>query len=870
MLCRIAAWRASEEALGDVVEEYAAGRRTRFWLVRQILSTVPRSSSQVVIHQKGSPDMLSNLSSDLRYVFRTLRRNPGFAVAAIAPIALGIGITTGTFSILNNVLYRPLPAPTPDELLSVYQDFRGVQKRRVHGARAMFSLPEYRTYRDATSTLSGITAYTASWTATLGGTFPQEIEGVLVACNYFDVLRLRPAIGTGFTAANCEDVNAPPAVVLSHAVWTNSFAADPEIVRKTITLNGRNIAVVGVAPQGFDGTELVRPSFFGSLSLQPVIYPERNFLDDPQVSWLTLLARRRGNRSIDQVGAELAVLANRIDQQQPGRATTLLVAPATALSLPGARRDFMRVATIVMAAFGLILLIACANVANVLLARGAARSREIAVRLAIGARRGRLVRLLLAESAVIALLGGAVGSLLAWWSFQALLPMLLSSVPGISDTRLEAYPNLTVLWFGLALTVATAVTCGLVPSLRASNQEPHAAMKQDAGQGKERSGGWLRAALIVVQVAVCMVLLISAGLLLRALHAAYTVDPGFEYRNIAVVSIDLRGPQYSENAVEAFRRRVVDQLQSLPGVAGVSQVSKVPLSRGYHQTTFRLPHNEQSYEADMNTVSPEFFSLLGIPVVSGRTFTQAELNPPTRAVIVTEATARRFWPGQNPVGRTIVMDRDVAEIVGIAMDAQVSRIGSTESSYLYLPATASHERRRLTVLVRSDTGFEMLAASIRRAMGLLDDSLVAQIQPLRANLEIWRTGSRAVAILSGSVSVLAVLLASIGVYGVVSYLVTRRRREVGIRMTLGATPQALQGLILRETLRPVCAGLLIGLVGAAATSQVLESSLFGISPFDPIAFFAAGMFLLAVASVATLVPVREALKLDPMTALRHD
>jgi ABC-type antimicrobial peptide transport system permease subunit len=216
------------------------------------------------------------------------------------------------------------------------------------------------------------------------------------------------------------------------------------------------------------------------------------------------------------------------------------------------------------------------------------------------------------------------------------------------------------------------------------------------------------------------------------------------------------------------------------------------------------------------------------------------------------------------------MDRDVAEIVGIAMDAQVSRIGSTESSYLYLPATASPERRRLNVLVRSDTGFEMLAASIRRGMGLLDDSLVAQIQPLRANLEIWRTGSRAVAILSGSVSVLAVLLASIGVYGVVSYLVTRRRREVGIRMTLGATPQALQGLILRETLRPVCAGLLIGLVGAAATSQVLESSLFGISPFDPIAFFAAGMFLLAVASVATLVPVREALKLDPMTALRHD
>ncbi|HET9358804.1 MAG TPA: ABC transporter permease [Vicinamibacterales bacterium] len=860
-----------QEELGDVIEEYTAGKRTRLWLLRQMLSAIPRSRSRFAIDQKGSRQMLSSLTQDLRYVLRTLRRSPGFAVAAIAPIALGIGINTGVFSILNNVMYRPLPAPEPDQLLSIYQDFRGVQKRSVHGARSMFSLPEYRAYRDGAQTLSGATAYTKSWTVTLGGQSPQEIEGVLVACNYFDVLRLRPAIGTGFTA-DCDVANAPPAVVLSHALWTRAFAADPAIVHKTITLNGLEVAVVGVAPEGFDGTELTRAAFFAPVSLQPAFYPERNFLDDPQVSWLTLLARRREDTAIDQVRTELAVLASRLDLQQPGRATTLLVAPATSLSLPVARRDLASVAVIVVSAFGLILLIACANVANVLLARGEARSREIAVRLAIGARRARLVQLMLTESVVIALIGGVAGSLLAWWSFQALVPSMLSSVPRISQPRLDAHPNLTVLWFGLAITMATALVCGVVPALRGSKQEPYGIMKQDGAQLKGHPGWWLRGALISIQVAVCMVLLISAGLLLRALHAAYALDPGFQYRNVAVVSVDLRGPRYSDSAVEMFRRQVIEQLGSLPGVTAVAQVSRVPLSPGRSQGTFRLPDMEHTYEFDVNTVSPEYFTVLGIPIVSGRTFTRAELDRGARAVIVTEATARRFWPGQDPVGRTIVAASSpeaVLEIVGIAGDAHVSHIANTESSYFYLPAGPSVQRR-LALLVRSETGFEPLARSIRSTIEMLDEGLLAQVQPLGTNLDFWRRGSRSVATLAGSLSVLALAIACIGVYGVVSYVVMRRRREVGIRMMLGASTRAVQALILRETLRPVGLGVLVGVAAAGASSHALRSTLFGISPFDPIAFVAAAIFLLIVAAVATVLPTREALRADPVTALRHD
>lgn len=872
LFVHVAAPHLSEEELGDALEENTTRKRTRLWLLRQMLSTIPRSRSRLRFEEKGNPEMLSSLSQDVRYVLRTLRRSPGFAAAAIAPIALGIGINTGVFSILANVMYRPLPAPDPNELISIYQDFRGVQKRRVHGARSMFSLPEYRAYRDGSRTLSGVTAYTKSWTVTLGGRFPQEIDGVLVACNYFDVLRVRPVIGTGFTSANCDVPNAPPSVVLSHALWIRAFAADPDIIHKTITLNGLDVAVVGIAPQGFDGTELARAMFFGPLSLQPAIYPEQNYINDPQVSWLTLLARRHADSAIDQARAELTVIGNQIDRQQPGRSTTLLMAPATSLSLPVARRDFASVAVIVVAAFGLILLIACANVANVLLARGEARSREIALRLAIGAKRGRLVRLLLTESAVIALIGGVAGTLLAWWTFQALLPSMLSTVPRMSQPRLEASPNLTALWFGLAITVATAMLCGIVPALRASRQELHAAMKQDSAQMKAHPGGWLRGALISIQVAVCMVLLISSALLLRALQATYSLDPGFEYQNVAVVSVDLRGPHYSDATAEVFRKQMIEQLASLPGVRAVAQVSKVPLSPGRSQGTFRLPAQEQTHEFDVNAVSTDYFAVLGLPIVRGRTFTRAELDGGPRTAIVTEATARRFWPGQDPVGRTIVAvssPETVLEIVGVVRDAHVSNVANTESTYLYLPAGSSSQRR-VTLLVRGETDLDPLARSIRSMIKTLDAGLRAQVQPLGANLDLWRTVSRSVAVLSGSLSALALVLASIGVYGVVSYTVTRRRREVGIRMALGASPRAVQALVLRETLRPIGAGVLLGVLAAAASSHLLERGLFGISPFDPVAFIAAAIFMLTVATMATVFPTRNALKVDPVDALRHD
>jgi predicted permease len=862
-LFRAARSRASEAELGDVQEEFASGNRSALWLVRQILSTLRKSPSQVTFEERRTA-MLSSFWSDIRYTLRIFRRNPGFAAAAIVPIALGIGINTGVFSILNNVAFRPLPAPNPTELVSVYQEFQGVQKRQVHGARMMFSTPEYRVYRDAARTLSGVAAYTMPWTVTLGGRSPQELEGVLVTCNYFDVLQVRPAIGTGFTHANCETPSAPPAVVLSHRLWTRTFAADPEIIHQTITLNGQPVVVVGVAPEGFEGIELTRAAFFASTSFQPRLN------ENPYLSWLTLLGRRQRGADVPQVRADLTGIAGQIDREQPGRTTRLHVAPATSLTFPVARREFFSLAAILLAAFALVLLIACANVANVLLARAASRTREIAVRLSVGASRGRLIQQLLTESLTIAFVGGIAGSLLAWWSFQLLLARLPSYLPGdISQPRIDARPDVTVLWFGLGLTIITALVCGIVPAIQASKPDLHTAVKHDNADAG-RAARWLRGTLIAVQISVCMVLLISAGLLLRALYAAHTIDPGFNYRNVTVVSPALRGPSYDDARVAAFQRRFMERIRSLPGVELAAHVSKVPLSPGRQQTTFRLPRHEDELLVDVNAVSPEYFSLLGIPVVHGRTFTAAELRGAPRAVIVSEATARRYWPGQDPVGRFILMGRDPdasLEVVGVARDAHVSHVAETESSYMYLPG-GSTAQRGLRTLVRSGSDFAALATSINAAARELDPELVVRVDRLEQNLEYWRGRSRITATLSSALSLLAFLLALVGVYGVVSYVVNRRRREVGIRLTLGATARDVQYLVIRQTLRPIAVGIVIGIAAAATASRALESVLFGISPFDPIAFIGAAVFLVSVALAATVLPTREALKVDPVTALR--
>ena len=817
--------------------------------------------------------MLANLWSDLRHAARTLALNPGFAAAAILAIAVGIGINAGVFSLLNGLALRDLPADDSHELVTVHQIFDAVQQRSVSGSRSMFSTAEYRTLRDATETLSGLMGYALAWTATLGGESPREVVGGLVTCNFFIVLEQPFALGAGLPG-DCDVPGRERTVVLGHDLWVSAFGSDPTILGRSVELNRQEFVVVGVTPAGFDGIDLRKTEFYVPAAAQPLLRPDRDFFADESLSWLTLVGRRSPGTSIAQVRAELAVIAARVDAAQPGRTTRLVVERANRLSMVDVRTVMLGVAGVVMAAFGLVLLVACANVANLLLARGAARAREIAMRVTLGASRWRLVQQVLAESVLIALLGGAVGSGLALVLVQTLPPLLLASLPPEARSFwIDASPDFTVLAFALVLSLATGVIFGLVPALNASRPDLSAVLKQDTAGGGRRDG-WSRGVLMTVQVAVCMVLIGCASLLLRGLYAAQTVDPGFTYDGVAVASFDLQGAGYDEARASLFQRQLMQRAAELPGVTSVAQSRRTPLEPGRFSGVLRMPGNDEFLDFDMNNVSAEYFSLLEIPIVLGRAFTEADLTDASTAVIITGGTARRYWPGESPLGKTLQLplgpeQQIELEVVGVTADADISRISQTETSYVYFPA-APRTQVALNLLVRSDADFASVAAGIRAATLALDPGLVVNVAPLEDNLGFWQGVSRLVATLSATLGFTALLLAVIGVYGVVGYVVNRRVREMGIRLALGARPGDVVTLMLRQTMRPVILGVVLGLVASIGVSRLLASLLFGVNALDPLAFGSAVAFVLGAALLAGFLPARRATRVDPLSALRYE
>lgn len=449
----------------------------------------------------------------------------------------------------------------------------------------------------------------------------------------------------------------------------------------------------------------------------------------------------------------------------------------------------------------------------------------------------------------------------------------MSALPGgTRPLAIDASPDARVLGFALLATLASGVVFGLAPALRASKPDLHAAMKGDASGAGHRSGGRLQAALLGVQVAVCMVLMIAAGLLLRGLHVTQSVEPGFKYEGVAIAAFDLAG--YDTARAAAFQRQLIERVGTQPGVEAVAQSMLTPLDTGRSGTSVRLPDQEQAFPISMNVVSPDYFSLLDIPIVRGRTFTAADLVDGSDAIIVTEATARRLWPDREPIGQLLWGGRSRAEnqanrVVGVAKDAQISRIGEIDSSYMYMPAGASAQAYQ-RLLVRSSIDFAATAAGIRAAVAELDPALVVRIAPLKANLEIWRRLATVVSSLSSSLGLLALVLASVGVYGVVAYAVGRRVREIGIRVALGASARSVVALMLKRTMQPVLIGAVLGVAAAAGVSQVLSSVLFGVSPLDPVALIGAVLVVAGVAFAAGTLPARRAARVDPTRALHYE
>jgi predicted permease len=710
-------------------------------------------------------------------------------------------------------------------------------------------------------------------TVTLGGDAPQEIMGTLVSCNYFEVLRLAPVLGPGF-ANDCDSVGAVPTVVLSHELWTSAFGADAGVVGRQVQLNRQAFVVVGVAPEGMRGVDIVPAQFFAPLAAQPILSPGPEASRGGSLSWLTLLGRLAEGASLAQVRAELGVIAARLDEAQPPRETTLAIDRARRLSDPDDRGATIAIGAVVMAAFGLVLLIACANVANLLLARATGRAREIAVRLSLGASRARIVQQLLAESLLIATAGGVLGSLLALWAVQGLVLLAIGALPPQAPAiAIDATPDARVLAFALLASVGSAALFGLAPAFQASKPDLHAAMKVDVlGLGR-RSGARLRGTLVGLQVAVCMVLMIAAGLLLRGLATTQNVDPGFEYENVAVASFDLTAAGYDPARAAVFQRQLAERVDALPGVA-VAHATLTPLFPGSFARMARLRGQDQWFPLYYNDVSPTYFSLIGIPIVRGRAFTEADAAEGSRAIIVTEATAQRFWPNLDPIGQTIEfpvsnVETVAREVVGVARDTQIERIGEFPSTYAYLPPTTNGQPR-LQLLAKSDLGVAATARSIRAMAAELDPALVVRVEPLEANLDLWRSLAGLSSVLATALGCLALVLASVGIYGVVAYAVGRRAREIGIRIALGANARSVVALLLKRTMRPVMIGAAIGLAAAVGVSQVLSSVLFGVSPVDPLALLGAALIVAGVAFAAGTLPARRAARVDPSRTLHYE
>ena len=819
--------------------------------------------------------LLEQTGQDIRFGARMLRKNPGFTAVAVLTIALGIGANASIFAVFNSAALRPLSLPDANRVVSIYATTEGKVTRMARGGPNLFSYPEYREYRDRNEVFSGVAAYMPEVRASLddGQT---DINGQLTSCNYFDALAVKPALGRGFLESECAAQGSGPVVVISDEMWRDSFRSDPGILGKVIRLNHTPLTVIGVAGPDFHGAHLIPAAFWTPVSNQMTIVKsiKTDMLNAPDFSAFDVLGRLKDGVSLEQARANLAVIAATIDKRTPGRTTRLSVDIATFFGRPDMHTVILAVGAVVLTAVGLVLLIACANLANLMLARAAARTREVAVRLAVGASRGRLLRQLLTESLLIALIGGGLGVMVSVWSEQALVQWVISRIPSGGEAPvLNLTADYRVFLYALALTLLTGLAFGLAPALQASRADLNLTLKQDAALPEPRRN-WMRGGLLGAQVAMCMVLLIAAGLLLRGLYHAQTIDPGYDMAPQAVVTFDLQREGYTAPQAQNFIATLAERLRSVPGVAGAVPMFGAPLGGMRAVGMFSRAGSTHKIPLELNMVGRGFFASLGIPLVRGRDFTEAEIKDGSGLVVVNEALAKKFWPGEDPVGKRIHggafhPDMDL-EVIGVAKDVQIAELGNAHHPFLYEPAWPEFQLEARTMLVHTTGDSRNSVGMIRSVARSVDKSIKVDVVTLQSNIDQWVAPSRIVVGLAATLGGLGLLLSAIGIYGTVSYSVTRRVREIGIRMTLGARSGDVVRVILRRAMRPVAIGASVGLVLCLGVGRILRSMLFGVSPVDPIAFASVALFLFAVALLASYLPARRALRVDPMTAIRHE
>ena len=812
---------------------------------------------------------MGNFVRDLHYALRTLRKNPGFTVVAVIALALGIGVNTSIFSLYNALALRPLPVKDPGRVVRLFQTHAG------ESGAGVFSYPKYLDYRYRSSVLAGLAAW--SWTSAAMGTGDrvEDVKAMLVSGNYFDVLGADTAAGRTFVPEEDRTPDSHPVVVLSYSFWERRFARDPALVGRAILLNGHPFTVVGVAARNFVGTDPEAPEIWLPIMMKATIAPERGdgILQDRKGHWLEVIGRLKPGVSWPQARASMDVLARQLAQTYPEEKNSgVTLATATFLP-PNVEKVSTPIALLVMGAVGLVLLIACANVANLLLARATARQKEIGVRLSLGATRGRLVRQLLTESVVISVLSGVAGLLLAAWSSAALMRVV--KPPFVGTLNFNVTPDLRVLGYAFAVSLATGIIFGLVPAFHASNPGVNDLMKTAMGR---RRRTWASDLFVVAQVGLCTVLLVAAGLLLRALGRAQTTDPGFDTKHVVALSLDLRLHHYDTAAAMAFERRVVDRLRTVPGVKAVSLAATVPLGTAFMGTGVVIEGHEPKPDtpplgASQNVVSPNFFETLGIPILRGRGFRDADWKQGPEVAIINETMARRFWPGQDVIGKRLRVgeSKAYAEIVGVVKDTRSSFLWQADEPYLYSPAKAENNPAPdMKILIRAAGNPQPLMGMLPGVVRELDRNVQVSLKPMDENLDIWIWPSRVGAILAAAFGLLALTLAAVGIYGVVAYTVSRRTHEIGIHVALGAQRADVLRMVLGHGMALVAAGAAAGLAAGFAVSRLLAGFLYGLPAGDPFTFGVVAAGLVAVALVANYIPARRALRVDPMVALRYE
>jgi predicted permease len=805
---------------------------------------------------------------DLRLAARSWRRSPGLAAAAVVTLAAALGANTALFTLVNAVLLRPLPGVAHrDRLVNVH-------RRTADGTTFLgFSHPDYRDLRERTRALDGLAAFNGRGASLGDGAGASELVGLqLVSGNYFEVLGVRPSRGRLLTDADDAAPGASPVAVLSHALWQRRFGGDPSVVGRTVRLNGFPFTVVGVGPEGFSGHFIGFPfEVWVPLAMTARAAPGED-LAWRDSDWLELVGRLAPGETLARGQADLAGVIASLAREYPGRhkGASADVRRTTGIddSLHGAVVSFVAA---LQAAALLVLVIACVNLAGVLLSRAAARAREVAVRLALGAGRAAVVRQLVAETALLVVAGAAGGLVLAVWAAD----LLHAFQPGFAlPLRFDLSIDGRVLAFTAGATALAAVLFGLVPAWQASGLDLVAAL----GAGRGGEGGTrarLRHALVVGQVALSMVLLVAAGLFVRTLQRARVVDPGFDLAGVSTARLDLSLLARDEANGRAFYDRLLERLAAEPGARSASLATSLPLRSlappvaAIHAET-EPPLPEAGLNVLYTTVSPSYFDTLRIPLRAGRTFVPAD-GPAARPVaVVNRALAERLWPGADPLGRHLrhaTIDRVVVGVVG---DTKVRRLTEDAPPQLYLPLAQSHSPR-VRVLLRTDGDLALAAAAMRREAAALEKDLpVTDVAPLGDVLAFALFPQRMAGAISSALGGLGLGLAMTGLYGVVAWSVSRRMREMGVRLALGATRRDLVVLVLVQGMRLALAGIVLGALGGAVLAQGLRSLLPGVSPTDPGTFAGIAAAMGAVALLASYVPARRAAGVDPMRALRHE